>query len=55
MTKVEKLEKEHRERYKEMMCDNFCKFPELYSAAHGEDAEYLMHDEVCKVCPLKEL
>ena len=52
---LERLEEERKERNKEMICDNFCKFPDLYSMSYGHDAQDRMHDEVCNVCPLREL
>ena len=52
---MQELEEERKEHLKDLMCKNFCKFPDMYSMTHGEDRQDRMHNEVCDICPLNDL
>ena len=52
---MEEYEEDRKAHLKSMICDNFCKFPAMYSMAHGDDKQDRMQNEVCDVCPLNDL
>lgn len=48
---------EEVEKVIEDVCDNFCRFPQMYLQRYNDtdDAAYYMVEEVCKDCPLDKL
>lgn len=52
---MDELEEERKAHLKSIICENFCKFPDMYSMTYGDERQDRMHNEVCDVCPLTYL